>query len=583
MLILLFFAFISGLITIAAPCIWPLLPIVLSSSIKGGKKKSLGTALGISFSFAILTLTISYIVTIIPFDPNVLRIIAVLVIAISGLTLIIPKLSEFLQILVSRLSSKLGGSGVVAHREDSFLGGLLTGIVLGIVWSPCAGPILATIASLSATRAVNLGIVLVTLVYALGISIPLFLFSLLGNTLLSKVRLLSPHLRQIELVFGTIMILFSIAIYTNYDKYLQAKLLSYFPSYSSALNQFESNPNIQKQLQSLKSNNPQPIPPSYPLTNIVNSNLPVLSQAPEFAGVTNWLNTQPLTMLGLRGKVVLVDFWTYTCINCIRTLPFINGWYDKYKDQGFVVVGVHTPEFEFEKNTANVQMALNQYGIKYPVAQDNNYGTWNAYSNLYWPADYLIDAQGNIRDAHFGEGDYDTTEVYIQKLLAEAGKTVNSQLLNMPDQTPTQQLTPETYLGSKRMERFSSPETVLNQLRTYSAPKTLSLNNFALSGGWNIQPEFASGSKDASLTLRFVANKVFLVLHPKGTSDSVKVFLDDKPVDSTNAGKDVINSVLNVNEPRLYELIDLKGNNSDHVLKLLWQNDGIEAYAFTFG
>ena len=282
MIVLLLFAFLSGLVTITAPCIWPLLPIVLSSSLKGGKYKSLGVALGISFSFALLTLSISYLVKIIPFDPNVLRLLAVIIIAFSGLTFIIPKLNESLQILVSKLSSKLGSSSLIMKKEDSFLGGLVYGSVLGIVWSPCAGPILATIASLSATRTVNLGIVMVTLVYALGIAIPLFLFSLLGNRLLSKTKLLSPHLRQIDVIFGFILIIFSVAIFTNYDKVIQARLLSYFPSYSSALNQFESNPSVQKELKNLKANDSQTVVPSYPLGNIVNSNLPILGTAPEF-------------------------------------------------------------------------------------------------------------------------------------------------------------------------------------------------------------------------------------------------------------------------------------------------------------
>lgn len=582
MLVLIIFAFISGFITIFAPCIWPILPIVLSSSLKGGRKKSLGTALGISLSFSVLTLTLSYIVKIIPFDPNVLRLFAVVIIFLSGLIFVIPKLSEIFQSFVSRFVGRLGNLNSNKNQSDSFWSGFSIGFILGVVWSPCAGPILATIASLSATRAVNLGVVIVTLFYSVGVAIPLFIFSILSNRLFNKTRFISKYLGTIEQVFGVIMMLFAVAIYTNYDKVIEARLLTAFPSYQNFLNSFESNPSVTNQLLNLKGQKNLPVSPSYPIANIVNSNLPVLGKAPEFTNIVNWINSPALTMNGLRGKVVLVDFWTYTCINCIRTLPFVTGWYEKYKDQGFVVVGVHTPEFEFEKSTANVELAIKQYGIHYPVAQDNNYGTWNAFSNLYWPADYLIDAQGNIRDAHFGEGDYQQTESYIQKLLTENGVKVTGQTLNMPDQTPTGNLTPESYLGSNRMDRFASPETVIAGYRSYTTPASLSINNLAYAGQWDVEPEYAAGKTGSAINLRFIANKVFLVLHPVGKQDSIKVFLDGKPVDVTNQGSDVVNGVVRISEPRLYELVNLK-NAGEHLLKLEWQSDGIQAYAFTFG
>ncbi len=234
------------------------------------------------------------------------------------------------------------------------------------------------------------------------------------------------------------MLLTALTIYTNYDQYLQLKILDKFPILNVANNAFGSNQDLQKQLNVLKGQKN-------------------METAPDFVGVTKWLNTdKPLSSKDLKGKVVLVDFWTYTCINCIRTLPHVTAWYDKYKDQGLVVVGVHTPEFEFEKETDNVLSAIKKYNIHYPVAQDNNYATWNNYSNQYWPAEYLIDVNGQVRRTHFGEGEYEQTEQAIQELLKEAGKKVSASLVNMPDQTPNSQLSPETYVGSKRMQFYYS-------------------------------------------------------------------------------------------------------------------------------
>ena len=430
MIVLLIFAFLSGLITILAPCIWPLLPIVLSSTTTGGKSKPLGITLGIIISFAFFTLTVSYIVKIIPFDPNLLRLFAVIVIGFLGLTLVVPKLTQIVEGWVSRFSGKFAdltrynsAPGSAKNKYQGFRGGLITGFALGLVWSPCAGPILATIATLAATQTVNAGIILVTIVYVIGVGIPLFIFATIGSRFFSQTRALSPYTGYIQKIFGVIMILTALAIFTNYDKVIQVKLLDAIPSYSNFLFKLESNQAVKKQLEVLRGK--KQMPEKAPMNkNIImvtpSSSLPNLGPAPEFAGIEKWLNSdRPLTMRELRGKIVLIDFWTYTCINCIRTLPFVTRWYEKYKDKGFVVVGVHTPEFEFEKNTNNVLGAIKQYNITYPVAQDNDYKTWRAYDNHYWPAKYLIDVKGNIRYTHFGEGEYEETEMHIKTLLKD--------------------------------------------------------------------------------------------------------------------------------------------------------------------
>ncbi len=573
--ILFIFAFISGLVTIFAPCIWPLLPIILSSTTTGGHRKPLGITLGIMLSFGLLTLSISYLVKIIPFDPEILRYFAVFIIGLLGFTLIIPKLSQILEGFVSRLSSNFNFVGTSSH--PGFWSGFITGLSLGIVWTPCAGPILATIATLAATQSVNLGIFLVTFFYILGVGIPLFIFASLGKHIFTRTKVLSKYTGRIQQIFGVVMIISAVLIATNYDKVLQAKLLDLFPSYGNFIVSLESNESVKKELDLIKNNKTSIIQDTSGLLN-------VNVKAPEIIGISNWLNSKPLTLRELKGKVVLVDFWTYTCINCIRTLPHVTSWYEKYKDQGFVVLGIHTPEFEFEKDTKNVENAIKQYNIIYPVAQDNDFATWNNYSNQYWPAKYLIDSNGNIRKFHFGEGEYEEMEMAIQLLLRQAGKNVEENVEEMPDETPRVRLSPETYLGSKRMQYYYPSGNLPNGSREFALSENLSQNTFSLEGAWRIEDENAVAIKDSVLSYNFYANKVFLVLRPGEAKNSkIKVYLDGKLVSQENAGEDVKNGEITIDTDRLYNLIDLKGNTGTHILKLEFEDSGIEIFAFTFG
>ncbi len=582
MLILLFFAFLSGLVTIFAPCIWPLLPIILSSSLNGGKAKSLGITLGIMASFSIFILSISYLVSLFGLDPNIIRLFAVIVLVIMGLSMIVPAFSSILEGMLSRLSGRFGQS----QTRSGFGGGFLTGCSLGIVWTPCTGPILATIATLAATTSLNLGIILVTIVYVIGLGIPLFFFSYGGGKLIAKTRFVSGFTGRIQQIFGVVILLTALAIYTNYDKVLQVKLLDSFPSYSQFLIGLETNPAVKEQLDILKGSKEKETDEMIgkPFSMPDSSSLPNLGRAPEFVGITRWLNTEkPLTMRELRGKVVLIDFWTYTCINCIRTLPFVTGWYEKYRDKGFVVVGVHTPEFEFEKKTENVLQAMKQYNINYPVAQDNDYATWNAYNNQYWPAEYLIDAAGVIRRTHFGEGQYDETEKAIQELLKERGSQVNQDIIQMPDQTPKARYSPETYLGSSRMQYLYPNGSTGNEKKVFELSKNIPQNYFSFGGEWTIDSENAISGINAVLEYNFIANKVFLVLRPGSAKQNVqvKVFIDGKVVGSSNAGQDVKDGIITIDQDRLYNLIQLK-NAENHLLRLEF-TPGIEAFAFTFG
>jgi len=563
MILLFLFAFVSGLITILAPCIWPLLPIVLGSATSGGVRKSLGITIGICLSFAIFTLSISYLVKLLGFDPNVLRLFAVIMIGFLGLSLVVPGISARLEILVSKFSSRLG-AGV---NHNGFWGGLVTGISLGAIWSPCAGPILATIATAATTATVGWQTVLITVVYIAGVGIPLFFFTWAGNWIFTKTKLVSPYLGKIQQAFGIIIILLAILIYTNYDKVIEIKLLDAFPAYTQFVNQL-GNP----------ANNQAAGLVGKPMNPLASEILPNLGHASEFTGITKWLNLpagkQVLKLSDLQGKVVLVDFWTYTCINCIRTLPHLNDWYQKYADKGLVIIGVHTPEFEFEKKEENVAAAIAQYGIKYPVAQDNDYVTWNAYANHYWPAEYLIDAKGVIRREHFGEGEYDVMEQAIQKLLTETGTTVTMPTSNITDQTPTGRNSPETYLGSDRMVHHYPIVHLPSGTKTFSLANPLPVNSFSFGGNWTIGDEYSMAGKDAVLDYNFQADKVFLVIRP-GTGNktaSVRVFVDGS-----------LSQTVTVDSDRLYTLVDLKGNPGNHLLHLEFVTPNTEVYAFTFG
>ncbi len=545
MVTLLIFSFLAGFITILAPCIWPLLPIVFSASCGGGKKRSLGITLGVMTSFTLFTLFISTIVKIFAIDPNSLRLAATVIISLLGLSLLVPPLGTKFEVFINDL---LGPLQSRFKKEGSGLGGgLVTGFSLGLVWAPCAGPILATIATLSATQSVNTKVVITTLAYVLGLGIPLYIFSFFSARLFKKMRQVNKYTGLIQQAFGLIMIITAILIYTNYDKAIQVKVLNLFPGYSRFLGQFENNGRLQKELDNLAGRKTR---------TIVEDNQKLLSDrgpAPEFAGIARWLNTpSPLSLQTLRGKVVLVDFWTYSCINCVRTLPHLITWYERYKNDGLVIVGVHTPEFAFEREGQNVTDAIKQFGIPYPVAQDNDYQTWESYQNHYWPAEYLIDARGHIRRTHFGEGGYDHMEEAIRALLKENGHTIEGVLNSVKDQTPRYDRTPETYLGTRRMPRFASP--VIYQ------------------GAWNVQAEFAKSGPGAALELKFKASKVFLVIGPAHAGDKIKVLMDGKPLD------DII-----LDNQRLYDVIDLKGAVETHTLRLEFPDEGTLVYAFTFG
>ena len=580
MVLLYFFAFLAGLVTILAPCIWPVLPIVLSSSVagRGEQRRPLGITLGVMLSFTVFTLTLPTLVRLLHFDANILRLLAVIIIAFLGLTMLIPALSMQFELFIGKLSSLFRRP--TEMQESGFLPGLITGLSLGIVWTPCAGPVLAAVSVLAATGRVSLDVIFVTLSYVLGIGIPLFIIATGGQRLITRVKGVSKYTGRIQRVFGVVMILAAFAIYTNYDQTLQLQLLATFPPLGTVVNGFENTQIVHDLLSELTGNTSIAASSTDDTSGLFNTDTP----APDFASTTQWLNTNaPLSLQSLKGKVVLVDFWTYTCINCIRTLPHVTSWYDKYKDQGFVVIGVHTPEFAFEKDTSNVADAIKQDNIHYPVVQDNDYATWNNYNNNSWPAEYLIDASGTIRRTDIGEGQYDQMEMAIQALLKDAGHKVNAPLDTHPDQTPQNQISPETYLGSERMQYYYPSGTVSNGQQNFTLAPTLSADSFSYGGQWTITNASATTGRNATLNYNFTADKVFITLQPGSSGSHVKIYLDGNPIDATHAGQDVQNGTVTLDQARLYSLVDLRGKTENHILTLAFQSPGTQAFTFTFG
>jgi cytochrome c biogenesis protein CcdA/thiol-disulfide isomerase/thioredoxin len=574
MLLLILFAFIAGLVTILSPCILPILPVVLAGSSSKGKRRPLGIVFGFIGSFTFFTLFLSQIVKIFGVPADFLRSFSVVVIFLFGLSFFVPKFRELLEKMfarLSRFSPKQTG-------EEGFWGGVLIGISIGLLWTPCVGPILASVISLALSGEVTSSAFLITLSYSFGTAIPMFVIIYGGQNLLRKNKWLLVNSEKIQRIFGVLMMLTALAIFLNLDRKFQTYILDKFPNYGVGLISFEDNEIVKRALDRLNGGEVRIEDMGKPSFNLNDAT----TNAPELIAGGEWFNSKPLALKDLRGKVVMVDFWTYTCINCIRTLPYLRNWHEKYADKGLVIIGVHTPEFEFEKNAANVKKAIEDFELKYPIMQDNNYATWRAYDNHYWPAKYIVDKNGKIRYTHFGEGEYDETEEVIQALLAETGIEINQKINNPKYQVETR--TPELYLGYGRMGYFATPDQlVADKKKAYQLPEDLVINHFALSGDWQIDEERSMPSQNSTLVLTYEAKEVFLVMRPKGDSEGkVKVYLDDKLISSGDAGDDVKDAVVTVDVDRLYKLVKLD-KAGQHILKLEFLDSNVELYAFTFG
>ena len=540
MILLLGIGFVAGVITAVSPCVLPVLPVVLAGGAAGGGRRPYAIIAGLIASFTVFTLSASALLSALGLPQDTLRNVAIALLFVVAATLLVPRIGMVIEAPLARLSRRPSGD---------LGGGFLLGASLGLVFVPCAGPVLATVSVLAAEGRVGVRLVLLTLFYAAGAGAVLLLVALGGRRVSTGLRTTRVWWRP---ALGVIMAAAALAIVFNLDQTLQTHL----GSYTTALQRHtEESAYAARHLDKLKVGRGAPV------------RLPRYARAPEFAGIAHWLNTpgdKPLSLAGLRGKVVLVDFWTYSCINCLRTIPHLRAWYAAYHKDGLEIVGIHTPEFAFEHELSNVEGAVRRLGVTWPVALDNHYATWNDYSNQYWPADYLVDKSGVIRDATFGESGYTSTENAIRELLGIGGPVTH--IANL---APTETMTPETYLGAERLDRsrYVGSPIVVGKPAEYTLARSVPASAISYGGGWKLAGQIATAGFGAELRLHFHAKNVYIVLGGRGR---VGVTLDG----STRPP-------IKVNADRLYTVISSESPR-DGVLDFTF-TPGVRAYSFTFG
>jgi cytochrome c biogenesis protein CcdA/thiol-disulfide isomerase/thioredoxin len=541
MLILLAIGFVAGIVTALSPCVLPVLPIVLAGGATG--RRPLAIVAGIVVSFTIFTLFAAWLLDLLALPQDLLRNLAIAMLLVVALTLLVPQAGELLarplQVLTRRGSGDLGG-------------GFFLGASLGLVFVPCAGPVLAAVTVIAARRDVGLDGLLLTLAYSLGAALPMLAIAFAGQRAAKAFRTRAESVRRVA---GVLVAAAAVAIALGVDQDLQTVI----PGYTESLQErFERSSAAKRELGDLTgSRAPKATADSD------DAGFEDFGPAPEFRGLVGWVNSRPLTLKSLRGRVVLIDFWTYSCINCLRTLPHIREWDDRYRDAGLTIVGVHTPEFAFERVPANVRENVKKLELRYPIALDNDFGTWEAWHNQYWPAKYLIDRKGHVRYYHFGEGEYAATEEAIRTLLGAEAPPAS----DLADDSPHGELTPESYLGFARIARNGGEGVANDAEHTNRLPARLADNELAFGGGWKVERERAIAGPAARLRLDYRARDVYLVLTGTG---SVRVLVDGKSERTVRVAGD-----------RLYTLVE-RPKIGDHLLELRF-TPGVAAYAFTFG
>jgi thiol-disulfide isomerase/thioredoxin/sulfite exporter TauE/SafE len=504
----------------------------------------------------LFTLTAASILSALGLPQDVLRNLAIATLFVLAASLLFPQVAYWLERPFAFMTRRRGGD---------LGGGFVLGVSLGLVFVPCAGPVLATITALSAQHRIGFETVLLTLAYAVGAAAPMLLIALGGQRVARRLRAQSRNFRR---AMGVLLAGAALAIVFNTAQSLQTALGGYTTSIQKHV---EETSLAQKHLDSLRGGSNTFATAAAKAASPPKSALPVLGTAPDFVGISHWLNTpgdRPESLASLRGKVVLVDFWTYSCINCLRTLPHLRAWYAAYHKSGLEIVGVHTPEFAFEHVLGNVRRATRDLHVTWPVALDNGYQTWTAYSNQYWPAEYLLDKAGRLRHFRFGEGAYEVTEQAIRSLLAEAGaSSLPAHPTGVADVTPIEIVTPESYLGATRLARYVGSKIQPNAPAVYTFAKTLPQNDLSYAGTWRVGGERVVAVENARLRLHYHARFVYIVLGGRGT---VRALVDGKPV-----------RTLDVNDDRLYTVVS--GTYADDGVLELRMSPGVNAYAFTFG
>jgi cytochrome c biogenesis protein CcdA/thiol-disulfide isomerase/thioredoxin len=604
-MILFLLAYFGGMLTIVSPCILPVLPFVFARADRPFIRSGLPMLAGMAAAFAaVATLAAvggGWAVRVNQYGRDA----AIALMALFGITLLFPALSDWMTRPLVAFGARLSQS---AERRGSapgsgVLASLLLGVATGLLWAPCAGPVLGLILTGAALQGANAQTSLLLLAYAAGEATSLALALLVGGKAFAAMKGSLGAGEWIRRGLGLAVLAAVAVIGLGLDSgfLTRISLASTASLEQGLLDRFHSEPNnADAQINSsvvmtdgpaMMSGNPAMMMTAKPAAQA--EDLPVEGSLPALSGAVEWLNSPPLTVDALKGKVVLVDFWTYSCINCLRALPYVRAWAEKYKDQGLVVIGVHAPEFAFEKNVSNVRAAIASLGITYPVVIDNDYAIWRAFNNQYWPAHYFIDAEGQIRHHHFGEGDYDGSERVIQQLLAKAGKTTApgglvsvsaSGAEAAPNMGEVQ--SPETYIGYERAQNFVSPGGAVQNARHVYAATPPRLNEWSLSGAWTVKSEHAVlNDMDGSILFRFHARDLHLVLGPSPDGKPVrfKVMIDDAaPGDSHGTDIDADGQGV-VTGQRLYQLVRQKGAITDHTFAIKFLDPGVQAFAFTFG
>jgi len=597
MLVLMLFALIAGAGTAITPCVLPVVPALLASSATGGRRRPIGIVIGLAATFTIAIVLLAQLVKGVGLASGAARTLAIVVLFAFGLAMLIPEVAARVQAPLSRLA-RFGPK----TRGAGFWSGLGVGGALGFVCAPCAGPILAAVTSVSAQSGASARVVLVALSYSAGLAAVLLVYAFAGRAVIDRIRQVGRGY-AVERTLGIVLILTAVAMSLNLDVRFEEALArdTSLPAILVDPTQaLETSNAVQNRLASLrpasrfvtaeKEASARPVSTAERQIAIPGVKTPPLTDlgtAPEFADTQDWFNTpgdRPLTLAGLRGHVVLIDFWTYTCINCLRTLPFLKGLYAQYHPYGLDIVGVETPEFTFEQEAGNVRQAIASDGIRYPVVQDNRYGTWNAWQNQYWPAEYLIDAKGRVRHYQFGEGDYKQSEAAVRALLADAGATSLPPPMTATAISASAGLgTPETYLDTQPRQQDFATKLFAGNRDYPGAPQGLSLNEFAFKGPWNASSESVTAvGPGASISGAVQAAHVYLVLTSAGNVPRQgRVLLDGRPIPAAHAGADVHGGVVTVTGQRLYSLVAFP--NAQQFTFTVQLPAGVSAYDFTFG
>lgn len=549
-----FLSLIAGILSVFAPCVLPLLPIIIGGSLTGtvNKKRPYIIISSLVFSLILFTLILKASTALLGIDPRTWSYISGSIVIALGLALLFPDQWDKVigNLGVQAKSQRLLGSA--GRQKNGTLSAILTGFALGPVFSSCSPMytwVIATVLPESSIR----GLVYLSF-YCVGLSAALLAIALLGNRFLKRITLATDPHGWFQRIIAILFVLVGLAVFTGFDKTVQTYL-------------------VDKDFLNIKSLEEKLIPDDEDANDNKaeqrDMNQPEYFnvkpyQAPELTGLQEWINSDPLTLEQLKGKVILIDFWTYSCINCIRTFPYLRDWYDHYKDDGFVILGMHAPEFAFEKLPENVQRAVNDRNLTYPIALDNDFATWRAYKNRFWPAHYLIDKNGQVRREHFGEGEYDETEAAIRDLLAETGATDLGDM-TADDAVPpiTGSQTPETYLGIARAQRNTNTDLIKGQ-SDYTASDDQYLNSWSLGGTWMVEDEYAECVRNCLLKLHYQAKDVYAVF---SAASAGSITIGDRKI--------------NINNDDLYTLIE--NEKFQNTTTTIYFTPGLAIHAFTFG